>query len=176
VDDDLDAAPIDYQIYIPGAIDGQYIVRATTEGGMGVSVAACDSTGVLSVAAAIDTSATPVIGSYAVSYASTTGTVSINPLGTTAVEDLPASKGTLRVLRNPTIGAVHFWIAAGAPTSDALEIYDLTGRRVGLVEVGASPHAETTVSWDWRRAGCGAGVYLARLRSTGSVVRFALLR
>lgn len=177
IDGELDAAPINYQIFIPSAVDGEYVVQATTDGGMGVSVAACDSNGVIAVTAAIDTSTSPVIVTYDVTYSSGTGSVGIEERGTTAVHQPPGrSRSTLQVRRNPSIGPVEFLVTSAGKEAETIDVYDLTGRQVGTISAGVSSGGVTTARWDWSRTGYGSGVYLARLRSTGRAVRFVALR
>jgi hypothetical protein len=76
------------------------------------------------------------------------------------------------VRTNPSTGPVEFLIA-GSEVADVIEIFDIGGRRV---EVLAIPAGNRTLSWRWSQAGARPGVYLARLRSRGELVRFSVVR
>ena len=67
-------------------------------------------------------------------------------------------------------------LALTVPAGDAIDAYDISGRRVGVVELWAGAGMQV-VPWDWRAAGCRPGVYLARLRSRGNeTLRFVILQ
>jgi hypothetical protein len=68
---------------------------------------------------------------------------------------------------------VEFVLTAPADTKGAIEVFDPSGRRVGVVPV--APGAGV-VRWDWREGPHRAGVYLARLRGASEAVRFVILR
>jgi hypothetical protein len=143
---------------------------------MGVNANAYDGTGVRQSAGAIDTSNIAVNAIYNVQYSSALGTVSMQHQGTTGIEGLEQLRALLRVTPNPTRGLVRF-IVAGIAGGELLEIYDVTGRRVDVIRLGTPGAAPQSVSWNWNRAGCGTGIYLARVRpGRHAAVRFAVLR
>lgn len=60
-------------------------------------------------------------------------------------------------------------------TGDAIDVFDISGRRVDALQITAGTSIQT-VTWDWRSVGVRPGVYLARLRSRGSeLTRFVVL-
>jgi hypothetical protein len=84
----------------------------------------------------------------------------------------PRGSSLLAVRTNPAFGPVEF-VVAGSETADAIEIFDIGGRRVDVLSL---PPGGTT-SWQWSRVGCRPGVYLARLRSrSNEMVRFIVVR
>ena len=98
----------------------------------------------------------------------------VSHTSTLDVRSTPFDLALLHVRRCPTTGPVEFVITGAELTGGAIDVFDIRGRRVGVVQV---PGAGTrTVSWDWRLAGCLPGVYLARVRSRGdSMTRFVVL-
>ena len=155
-------------------------MRVNSDGDMAVSVAAFDTSGVLVAAAAMDTSATAGGNSYEVAYSAGTPAVSISWLGAVSVDDshgLRLGPG-LAVWGTPTSGPVRFKIqAADDGRADHLEIFDLSGRRVADVEIGPGSSSASVVTWEWRNAGCGPGIYFARLQARPQrIVRFVVLR
>jgi hypothetical protein len=96
------------------------------------------------------------------------------PIAPVGVEPhIPAQRLRLAVRRNPTTVPVEFVLAAPAEVEDAIEVFDLRGRRVGVVQVVPGGRY---VQWDWREGQHSAGVYLARLRRGSKAVRFVILR
>ncbi len=178
VDDGLDGPPVMHQFHLPAAVDGHYTVRVDSDGGMAVSVAAFDTGGVVAATAAMDTSQAPSGNSYDVTYSAATSSVAIAWLGPIAVEVRSPVEPRFRVLRNPTSGPVQFEIRSAEDTeADHLEVFDLCGRRVAALDIGSASLRGSVVTWDWRGAGCRAGVYFALQRSRArGVVRFVVLR
>jgi hypothetical protein len=79
----------------------------------------------------------------------------------------------LAVRSNPAVGPVEF-VAAGSGRADAVEIFDIAGRSVGVLPIPADAR---DVAWHWSQVGCRPGVYLARLRSrSAEMVRFVVVR
>ena len=96
------------------------------------------------------------------------------PIAPVGVEPhIPAQRLRLAVRRNPTTVPVEFVLAAPAEVGDAIELFDVGGRRVGVLQVAPGGR---DVQWDWREGQHRAGVYLARLRSGSEAVRFVILR
>lgn len=85
----------------------------------------------------------------------------------------PPQSLRLAVRLNPTTVPVEFVLAAPAAVGDAIEVFDVGGRRVGVVQVALGGQV---VQWDWREGQHPAGVYLARLRSGSEAVKFVILR
>ncbi|HET9327529.1 MAG TPA: hypothetical protein VFQ05_12215 [Candidatus Eisenbacteria bacterium] len=100
------------------------------------------------------------------------------PLGATSVGDIGRQQASVpRVLTSPTRGPVRFAVGTHNP-GDALDIYDVSGRLVGHVHLGASSESRV-VAWDWHQDGCRPGMYFARLRSASDpsrTARFVILR
>jgi hypothetical protein len=115
---------------------------------------------------------------YDVTYTSAAKTVSIAFIGTLGVE-LPTSRSAgLQVLGNPARGSVRFAVSPSSGAELEVEVFDLSGRRVGVVPVlaGIGGGAAGAV-WDSREGGSGPGVFFARLKgSQEAVVRFVVLR
>ena len=82
-------------------------------------------------------------------------------VGTGAVDGV-----LLRVRQCPTMGPVEFVTAGDERAGDVIDVFDISGRRVGVVQV-APGSGTRMVRWDWLGAGCRPGVCLARLRSRG---------
>ncbi|MGH7730244.1 MAG: hypothetical protein ACRENJ_03240 [Candidatus Eiseniibacteriota bacterium] len=87
----------------------------------------------------------------------------------------PASMLPLACYPNPSSEMVSFARSGGEP--EALEVYDLGGRRV----VTLLPTGESLVTWRWDgrdTAGSrvGAGVYFARARARATILRLTRLR
>src|SRR5262249_8275573 len=96
------------------------------------------------------------------------------PLGSVAANPRKQSYG-MRVLTSPSRGPVRFAVESHDP-GDGLDIYDVAGRLVAQLPIGTQSQV---VVWNWRRYGCGPGVYLARMRSArdpAAAVRFVALR
>lgn len=171
VDDPLTA----YDVDITTAVDGTYIVRVFANDGVSLTASAYDASGIFATTDAADTTIGSIGSVYEVVYSEAWQSVTLAHTGTLGVRQAPPSASMLRVRQSPTWGPVEF-VVSGAPTGDAIDVYDIIGRRVGVVEVaaGAGTHV---VPWISRAAGLRPGVYLARLRSRGSeTVRFVVLR
>jgi hypothetical protein len=68
---------------------------------------------------------------------------------------------------------VEFVLAAPTEVEDAIELFDVRGRRVDVVQVAPGGRS---AQWDWRVGRQSAGVYLARLRSGSKALRIVILR
>ena len=82
---------------------------------------------------------------------------------------------------NPVRGPVTLRFALAREGHVSLAVYDLTGRRVRDLVVGARPAGEHAITWDLRDEGgraVGAGLYIARLAADGHSLarRFVTLR
>ncbi len=102
---------------------------------------------------------------------------------TTDVATGPARRGTLELAAapNPFVGAVALRFTLSSRAEVRLEIVDVTGRRVRLLEAGSLDAGLRTVRWDGRDASgqpSPAGLYFARLSVGGErvVKRVALAR
>jgi photosystem II stability/assembly factor-like uncharacterized protein len=85
----------------------------------------------------------------------------------------PRGPRLLTVRTNPAFGPVEF-VVAGPERADAIEIFDIGGRSVGVLPI---PSGGRNLSWHWNQVGCRPGVYLARLRSRPhEMVRFVVVR
>jgi flagellar hook assembly protein FlgD len=74
-----------------------------------------------------------------------------------------ASRGVL--YPNPTIGPAALVLSPGAEGPIQIEIYDVMGRRIRVIEHLGSPGGEQVVLWDGKDsmgAEVGQGVYLLR--------------
>jgi hypothetical protein len=160
---DVDDPLTGYDIDIPIAFDGHYTVRVFAEDGLSLTASGYGQSGVLSSDGVADTTAGPTGNTYDVLYDA--GSVVVSHITTLGVERTPSEPGVLRVLRCPTRGPVEFAVMGQDAAGDAVDVFDITGRKVDVVYL--APGA-TAVSWDWRRANCRPGVYLGRLRSRGS--------
>lgn len=82
---------------------------------------------------------------------------------------------------NPALGRARFALRLASGEPAGLRIADVTGRTVRDLAVGAGAAGPASLEWDGRDAAgraCPPGVYLARLRQSGSGVsrRFVLAR
>jgi hypothetical protein len=175
-DADADGALTGYDIEIPTTVDGHYTVNVYSDDGLAMSVNGYASIGIFASDDAVDTTAAPVGNVYDVLYSGSGQTVSVTHTGTIDVNDVPSPVTShLRVRRSPTTGPVEFVLGSISAASDAIDVLDITGRRVDTVSI--APGGGTSVTtWDWRSNGIHPGVYLARLRSRPSgMTRFVLL-
>jgi hypothetical protein len=113
---------------------------------------------------------------YDVLYSGSGQSVSITHTGTIGVNTIPSlGPSHLRVRQSPTTGPVEFVLSGMQGASDAIDVFDVTGRKVDAVQITAGSGPQI-VTWDWRSVGVRPGVYLARLRSRGSeLTRFVVL-
>jgi len=154
-----------YNVYIPTAFDGQYTVRVFADNGYSMSASGYSADGVFASDNAADPTAGPTGGVYDVLYSGTGRSVEISHVSTLDVPSVPLGGDVLTVRQCPTMGPVEFVIRVGGEKeSDAVDVFDIGGRRRESIRVPPGPGTHT-VSWDWRRAGCPPGVYLARLWS-----------
>ncbi len=172
-----DGLPTAYEIDVPTAVDGRYIVNVYNDVGLSLSASGYDASGVFATDIVAVTTAGPVGSTYEVMYSSSAGSLTIGYSGVLGVEPVPqAAHSSLHVRRSPASGPVEFRVTGLARGRDVVEIFDVRGRRVGAVECSYGVGTES-VTWDWRAEGCSPGVYLARLRSgTTAVVRFVVIR
>jgi hypothetical protein len=162
---------------LPGAPDGSYQLRVTTGGATGVCAAVFDTSGVLAAAAVLDTVSASTGNVYGIAYMSGIPSVNVTWLGALAVESVGRTSSGLRVFGSPSRGPVRFGIAAATAAPDAIDIYDVGGRRVATVEVEGPSVGTRVVSWNWLMSGCHDGVYFARLRSgVGGAIRLVVFR
>jgi flagellar hook assembly protein FlgD len=83
--------------------------------------------------------------------------------------DEQASSARINALARPAV-LIRFGQASRGPVT--LRIYDVTGRRVRILDDGLLPPGQFTRTWDGRDDGgrpLPAGVYFARLRTSESV-------
>jgi hypothetical protein len=95
---------------------------------------------------------------------------------TAALEVPVVPNAGLRALPSVMRTATRLELARAAERAGSVSIYDVTGRRVRELGLGAGA---TEVGWDGRGAGGSpvpAGVYLARFDGDGSVARIVRLR
>lgn len=171
---DVDDPLTGYDVEIPTTVDGTYVVRVFANDGVSLTASGYDATGIFATAAVADTTVGPIGNVYEVQYSGAGQSVTVTHTGTVGVRQGLPSTGMLRVRQSPTRGLVEF-VVNSSPTGDAIDVYDISGRRVGVVELWAGTGMQV-VPWDWRAAGCRPGVYLARLRSRGNeTVRFVVL-
>ncbi len=173
---DVDAPLSGYDLEIPTTVDGHYTVHVWSDDGLAMSANGYASTGIFASDDAVDTTATPEGNTYDVLYSGSGQTVAITHTGTIGVEQTSAPlPSRLRVRQSPTMGPVEFVFGGTSLTDDAIDVFDITGRRVDTVQIGPSGRL-LSATWDWRSAGARPGVYLGRLRSRPSeMVRFVVL-
>jgi hypothetical protein len=171
---DVDDPLTGYDVQIPTAVDGNYTVRVYADDGLSLSASAYDAGGVFASDGAVDTTAGPTGNAYNLAYSAAGQSIAVTWLGAVGVgSTAPTGPSLLRVRTNPATGPVEFVLAGAGLAGDAIEIFDIGGRRVDVVEVA---EGRQVVSWHWARAGCRPGVYLARLRSGTAMVRFVVVR
>ncbi len=171
---DVDDPLTGYDVEIPTTVDGTYIVRVFANDGLSLTASGYDAGGIFATADAVDTTLGAIGNVYEVAYSGASQSVALTHAGTVGVRTVPQSIGVLRVRHSPTRGLVEF-VVTNSPTGDVIDVYEVSGRRVGFAELSAGTGMQV-VPWDWRAAGCGPGVYLARLRSRGNeTVRFVVL-
>ena len=174
---DVDDPLTGYDIEIPTTVDGHYTVTVYSDDGLAMSANGYASTGIFASDNAVDTTAAPVGNVYDLLYSGSGQSVSLTHVGTLGVNIMPPPSGPslLRVRHNPTTGPVEFDITGVEVAGDAIEVFDISGRRVDVVPVAGGSGMQM-VSWDWRTVGVSPGVYLARLRSRGNeFARFVVL-
>lgn len=173
--DDWDDRQTGYQLDVAEAVDGHYVLHIYADAGHAVNVSAYDDAGVFSTDAAGDTAVVPVGASYDLHYSATARTVAVSHLGSLGVEPSVTTQHRVRlgVGRNPATGPVEFVLTEPADVGDVVDVFDPSGRRVGVVRVSPGDRA---VHWDWLDGPHRAGVYLARLRSGSAPLRFVILR
>lgn len=173
--DEWDDRQTGFQMDVAEALDGHYALRLYADAGHALNVATYDDAGVFSTDAVSDTAVVPMGASYDVYYSAAARTVTVSYLGPLGVEP-PVTGGhriRMSVRRNPSTGPVEFVLAAPADVEGSIEVFDPSGRRVGVVPVAPG---DGVVRWDWREGPHRAGVYLARLRGASEAVRFVILR
>jgi hypothetical protein len=172
---DLDDPLTGYGIDFEAAFDGHYTIQVYSDDGLSMSASAYDANGVFASDEAADTTAGPTGNVYDVLFDGFGRSVVVSHVSTLDVGSIPFGRGLLRVRRCPTTGPVEFALTDAEPTGDAIDVFDIRGRRVDVVQMAPGPGTQT-VSWDWRLAGCRPGVYLARLRSRiDNTTRFVVL-
>lgn len=170
VDDPVTALDVD----IPTTVDGTYVVRVFASDGMSLSTSGYDANGIFASDGAVDTTLGATGNTYEVAFSGAGRSVALTHVGTLGVPRFQSNTGKLRVRLSPTRGLVEF-VTHGSFAGDAVDVYDVAGRHVGVVRIPASA-GTLVVPWDWRAAGCHPGVHLARLRSrTNETVRFVVL-
>lgn len=154
-----------YDIEIPIAVDGHYTITVYSDDGLAMSVNGYTAAGIFASDDAVDTTAVPVGNVYDVLFSGGGQTVSISHSGTLGVNEIPSPiPSRLSIRRNPTTGPVEFILGDVSAVTDAIDVFDITGRRVGAVLLAPSEGTRSAM-WDWRSLGIRPGVYLARLRS-----------
>lgn len=165
-----------FVLHVPAAINGPYTLRIDADDGHSLSASVYDDNGVFASNAAADTSLGPRATIYDVEYSAATQSISVEPSGSVGVDAGSPAAPRLRVGTNPSRGPVQFVIHRSAASGDVLELFDIAGRKTDELLIPPGLAAGERVAWDWLRAGCSAGVYLARLASGGGTVRFVVLR
>jgi len=115
---------------------------------------------------------------YDVFYSGSGQTVSVTHSATVGVSTVPSPSGPgfLRVRHSPTTGPVQFVLGGAQAANGAIDVLDITGRRVDAVQVTVGSGLRT-VTWDWRTVGMRPGVYFARLGPPGNdLTRFVIHR
>lgn len=172
---DVDDPLTGYDVEIPTAVDGTYIVRVFANDGLSLTASGYDASGIFATADAADTTVGAIGSVYEIPYSGAGQSVAMTLVGTAGVRQVPPSADMLRVRQSPSRGLIEF-VVSNSPNGDAIDVYDISGRRVGVVEVRAGAGMQV-VPWDWRTAGCRPGVFLARLRSRGNeTVRLVVLQ
>jgi hypothetical protein len=174
---DVDDPLTGYTVEIPTTVDGHYTVTAFADDGLAMSANGYTSTGIFASDGAVDTTATPVGNVYDVAYSGAGQSVSVAHIGTLGVTITSPAPGPslLHVRRSPTSEPVGFVVTGAVAAGDAIEVFDVSGRRVDVVQMAGGSGAQT-VAWDWRTVVVRPGVYLARLHSRPSAMtRFVIL-
>lgn len=173
---DVDDPLTGYDIEIPTTVDGHYTITVYSDDGLALSVNGYTSTGIFASDDVVDTTMVPVGNIYDVLYSGAGQTVSVTHMGSLEVTAIPSSPSShLRVRRNPSAGPVEFVLGGRSANDDAIDVFDITGRRVGSVGIGSTDRGRGA-TWDWRRAGVRPGIYVARLRSRPvETIRFMVL-
>ena len=173
---DVDDQLTGYDVDIPTAFNGHYTIRVYADNGLSVSASGYDANGIFSADDVADTTGGPSGNVYDVLYNGSLRSVTLTHLSTLGVATTPFRNGVLRVARCPTAGPVEFVVGGSQAMEEAIEVFDISGRRRAVVPIHLGP-ASQVVSWDWRVAGCRPGLYLARLRSRSTdYVRFAVFQ
>jgi len=173
---DLDAPPTGYIVDMPTTVDGHYTVNVFAANGMSMSASGYNGNGVFSSDGAADTTHGGIGNTYDILYSGAGQSVTVTRTGTIGVGATPVVPSHLRVRCSPTTGPVEFILSEAEPTGDAIDVFDISGRKVDVVEI-AGGTGTRIVTWDWRAVGAHPGVYLARVRSRrNEMARFVVLR
>lgn len=171
----LDDLPTGYVVDIPTTADGHYTVNVYADNGLSMSASGYGASGVFASDAAVDTTHGATGGTYDILYSGSGQLVVVTDTGTIGVGAVPVVPSFLRVRRSPTTGPVEFVVSDAGSTEDAIDVFDISGRKMDVVQISVGTGSRA-ISWDWRLAGCRPGVYLARLRSRPSeMTRFVVL-
>lgn len=174
---DVDDPLTGFDVQVPGAVDGHYALLVYSDAGLSLSTSAYDPGGVFASDEAVDLTSTPTGNTYDILYSGATQSITLTSVVPLGVNRPSASGSLMRVRNNPAKGPVEFALPWDDTMPDVLEVFDISGRVVGVLQVSPGRAGARTVSWDWQRAGCGAGVHFARLRSRRSApVRFVVVR
>jgi hypothetical protein len=175
---DVDDPLTGYDIEIPTAVDGHYTLTVYADDGLTLSANGYTSSGIFASDGAVDTTPALVRNVYDVMYSGSGQSVSVTLNATTGVNITlpPAGPCLIRVRHSPTTGPVEFVVGGAQVAGDAIDVFDVSGRRVDAVPIAGGSGTQT-ITWDWRAVGARPGVYLARLRSRAhEMARFVTLR
>jgi hypothetical protein len=170
---DVDDPLTGYDVEIPTAVDGTYVLNVYADDGLSISACAYTSSGIFAASTAVDTTVGLIGRTYSIAYSGSGQSMVLTPTGSLGVEPAtPRGTAGLRVRQNPSRGPVEFLLGGEDETDGVIDVFDIRGRRVDVVEVRGQ-----TGIWDWRTAGVRPGVYFARLRSRGheTTTRFVVL-
>ena len=173
---DFDDPLTGYHVQIPTTVDGHYTVKAYVDNGLSMSVSGYDASGIFASGFAVDTTFGSIGLVYDVLYSGSGQSVTVTHTATLGVNSVPSSgPSLLRARQSPTTAPVEFLVYGVDAADDAIDVFDISGRRIVALEIPVGT-GNQTVMWDWRRAGFRPGMYLARLRSRGSeLTRFVIL-
>lgn len=83
------------------------------------------------------------------------------------IEEIPTlSDATLHCWPNPTTGICHISLYNPLETEIRLEVYDMYGRNIEVIEKGEKAEGSYTIEWDAASRGLNPGMYFIRLSST----------
>jgi hypothetical protein len=174
---DVDDPLTGYDLDIPTTVDGHYTVTVYSDDGLSLSANGYNASGIFASEGAVDTTAGAIGNTYDVLYSGSGQSVSVTHTATIGVNSIPRPDGPslFRVRHSPTTGPVEFVLNGTDVSDDAIEVFDITGRRLDVMQVAGDVGTQV-IRWDWRSAGIHPGVYLARLRSRGiEMTRFVIL-
>jgi hypothetical protein len=177
LDDDPDAgSPTSDMLELPGSPDGDYriVIMAPEAGSYAFTARINADNGVAPQAVGgFNTSMRATYGFNLHVENGATPLIRVDTLGTASVTSGAPIADNLKVRPNPTAGSLEVEFGVDSPGFVSVEVFDVTGRRVGKVFEGVATEGRHSVSWNPRAVAPGklrAGIYLVRVVTSRSTL------